>query len=307
MSSADWFFKDAIEARDELTKRQEKAIRKSYNEWAKEVREEAKRLSRTPGSQNEQRQMAELYYKLRNASRQLSSEINNEVNKNVNNMGSSVVRTNKKWLSSLGLSTNALDYKMSASKDMAIRSILSGNLYKNGKPLSERVWNLADGNLKDIYSIIARGIALNQSPNDIAKQLEKYLNPNKHLGWTAKQYKDANGRVRIARIGNNQVDWKAQRLARTMLQHAYQQTLVALTKDNPFVTGYIWHADGANACELCMDRDGQFYKAEELPLDHPNGQCDFEVAIDEDKAKNDLVGFFENPIEYPDIQRFISD
>ena len=92
-----------------------------------------------------------------------------------------------------------------------------------------------------------------------------------------------------------------------MLQHSYQQTLVSLTKDNPFVTGYIWHADGANACELCMDRDGQFYKAEELPLDHPNGQCDFEVAIDEDKARNDLAGFFENPIEYPGIQRFVSD
>ena len=307
MSSADWFFKDAIEARDELTKRQEKAIRKSYNEWAKEVREEANRLSHIPGSQNEQRQMAELYYQLRNASRQLSAEINNEVNSNVNNMGSVVVRTNQRWLSSLGLSTNALDYKMSASKDSAIRSILSGNLYQNGKPLSERVWNLADGNLKDIYSIIGRGIALNQSPYDIAKQLEKYLNPNQHLGWTVKQYTDANGRIHIARIGNNQVDWKAQRLARTMLQHSYQQTLVSLTKDNPFVLGYIWHADGANACELCMDRDGQFYKAEELPLDHPNGQCDFEVAIDEDKARNDLAGFFENPIEYPDIQRFVSD
>ena len=51
----------------------------------------------------------------------------------------------------------------------------------------------------------------------------------------------------------------------------------------------------------------KFYKAEELPLDHPNGQCDFEVAIDEDKARNDLAGFFENPIEYPDIQRFVSD
>ncbi len=99
MSSADWFFKDAIEARDELTKRQEKAIRKSYNEWAMEVREEANRLSRIPGSQNEQRQMAELYYQLRNASRQLSAEINNEVNSNVNNMGSVVVRTNQRWLS----------------------------------------------------------------------------------------------------------------------------------------------------------------------------------------------------------------
>lgn len=307
MSSADWFFKDAKEARDELTKRQEKAIRKSYNEWAKEVREEARSLSRIPGSQMQQRQMAEMYYQLRNASKQLSKEITNEVNSNINNIGSEVVRVNQRWLSSLGLSTNALDYKMTSAKDIAIRSILSGNLYQNGKPLSERVWNLADGNLKDIYSIVGRGIALNQSPYEIAKQLERYLNPAQNLGWTVKSYTDVNGRLKFAKIGNSQVDWRAQRLARTMLQHSYQQTLVALTKDNPFVLGYIWHADGANSCELCMDRDGQFYRASELPLDHPNGQCDFEVAIDEDKARNDLAGFFDNPIIYPDIQRFVSD
>ena len=307
MSSADWYFQDAIKARDELTKRQEKAIRKYYNEWAKEVREEANRLSHIPGTHDEQRQMAELYYQLRNASRQLSAEINNETSSNLNNIGDVVVRTNQRWLSSLGLSTDALDYKMSAAKDSAIRSILSGNLYQNGQPLSERVWNTTESNLKDIYSIMARGIALNQSPDEIAKSLEKYLNPSKSLGWTVKSYTDANGLTKFARVHNGQVDWRAQRLARTMLQHSYQQTLVALTKDNPFVLGYIWHADGANACELCMDRDGQFYTASDLPLDHPNGQCDFEVAVDEEKAKNDLAGFYENPILYPDIQRFVSD
>ena len=306
MSSTDWYFKDAIEARDELTKKQERAIRHSYNQWASEVREEARNLSRTSGSQSEQRELAQLYYELRNASRQLSAEINNEVSSNINQMGSVVVRTNQRWLSSLGLSTDALDYKMSASKDSAIRSILSGNLYQNNKPLSERVWQTTDGNLQDIYSVIARGIALDQSPYEIAKQLEKYLNPSQNLGWTVQSYTDSNGRLKFARVHNSQVDWRAQRLARTMLQHSYQQSLVALTKDNPFVKGYIWHAQG-DACELCADRDGQFYTAETLPLDHPNGQCDFEVAVDEEKAVNDLAGFYENPIEYPDIQRFVSD
>lgn len=306
MSSADWFFQDATEARDELTKKQERVIRHSYNEWAKEVRDEARNLSRVPGSQNEQRELAQLYYELRNASRQLSAEINNEVSSNINDMGSVVVRVNQRWLNSLGLSTDALDYKMSAAKDSAIRSILTGNLYQNNKPLSERVWQTTDGNLQDIYSVISRGIALNQSPYEIAKQLEKYLNPNQKLGWTVQSYTDENGRLKFARIHNSQVDWRAQRLARTMLQHSYQQSLVALTKDNPFVKGYIWHAQG-DACELCADRDGQFYTAESLPLDHPNGQCDFEVAVDEDKAMRDLAGFYENPIEYPDIQRFVSD
>ena len=159
--------------------------------------------------------------------------------------------------------------------------------------------------MQDINNIIAYGIAVNQSPRDIAKQLERYLKPENSLGWSVRQYTDKYGIKRFAQVHNNIVDWRAQRLARTALQHAYQQTLVALTKDNPFVSGYIWHADGANACQLCMDRDGRFYTPSELPLDHPNGQCDFEVAIDEEKAMNDLAGFYENPILYPDIQRLV--
>lgn len=306
MSSADLYFKDAIEARDSLTKRQQKEIRKMYNKWAREVRDEAKSLSRISGSVNEQKQLADLYYQLRNSSRQLSAEINNEVKSNVNNMSSIVVRTNKRWLGSLGLSTSSLDHKMSMAKDSTIRSILSGNLYDKGNPLSENVWNLVDGNLKDIYAILGKGVALNQSPYDIAIQLEKYLNPNKNLGIGFKKYIDANGNIKYINIGNNKVDWRAQRLAKTVLQHAYQRTLVELTKDNPFVTGYIWHATGT-ACPVCADRDGNFYTASSLPLDHPNGQCDFEVAIDEEKARNDLAGFFENPVKYPDIIRFISD
>ena len=50
--------------------------------------------------------------------------------------------------------------------------------------------------------------------------------------------------------------------------------------DNPFVKGYIWHADGPHSCELCDERDGQFFTAEDLPLDHPNGMCSMEPYID---------------------------
>lgn len=305
MVSPEFYFRDAVTVRNELTKRQEKEIRKMYNKWALEVKEEAKRLSSTSGSIQEAREMTKLYYQLRQGSKQLSDEINNKVTSNINDMGSAVVRVNQRWLKSLGLSSDNLDTRMSVSKDLAIRSILTGNLYQSNEPLSSRVWDIANGNMQDIYNVIAYGIAVNQSPKEIAKQLEKYLKPENNLGWTIKQYTDKNGIKRFAQVHNNVVDWRAQRLARTTLQHAYQQTLVALTKDNPFVSGYIWHADGANACQLCMDRDGRFYTPSELPLDHPNGQCDFEVAIDEEKAMNDLAGFYENPILYPDIQRWV--
>lgn len=302
MASNDIYFKDITDTRDELTKRQQKEVRKFYSSWSKEVK------SQVEGSSiSTQQDLAKLYYSLRNSSRQLSAEINNEVRRNVGTMGDVVVRTNQRWLNSLGLDTNSLNYRLSAQKDIAVRSILTGSLYENGKPLSSTVWNLTNSNLKDIQSIISKGIILNQSPTEIAKQLERYLNPVMMTGSLFQRYTDSNGKTYFMHLRNRQADWRAQRLARTMLQHAYQQSLVLTTKDNPFVTGYIWHSNGANACPICLDRDGQFYKASELPLDHPNGQCDFEVAIDEEKVKNDLAGYLNNPVEYPDIQRYLGE
>lgn len=302
MSNKDVYFKDITDTRDNLTKRQQKEIRKFYSDWSKEVK------SQVEGSNiSSQQDLAKLYYSLRNSSRQLSAEINNEVVRNAGVMGDVVVRTNQRWLKSLGMSTDSLDYRLSAQKDIAIRSIITGNLYQDGKPLNKTIWNITDSNIKDINSIISKGIVLNYTADEIARQLERYLNPTKLSGSLFQKYTDANGKTFYMHLKNRQPDWRAQRLARTVLQHAYQQSLVLTTKDNPFVTGYIWHSNGANACPICIDRDGQFYKASELPLDHPNGQCDFEVAIDEEKARNDIIGFLNNPIEYPDIQRYLGE
>lgn len=297
---SDFIFKDAVEARNKLTVRQEREIRKIYNNWAREARDEAKRLTRTIYN-DDAKAATELYYQLRTASKQITAEIQGTVTKNVNSMGDVVANTNKRWLHQLGFTESSINVKFNPSKDMAIRSILTGNLYDNKTPLSDRVWNLTDSNMKDINTIIARGIALNQPVNEIALQLEKYLKPGNNLGWSI----SSNGN-KVYQVHNKKADWRAQRLARTMLQHAYQQTLVAMTKDNPFVAGYIWHAAGNHPCELCLDRDGNFYTASTLPLDHPNGQCDFEAVVDQEKAMRDLAGFYNNPIEYPSIQRFAS-
>lgn len=292
-------FKEAVMARNSLTVREVKAIRKIYNEWAREARELAKVAIRT--NLDEAKAATELYYQLRNASRQISAEINGEVSGSINSIGDIMVRTNARWLSRLGFTEESLVLKFSPAKDIAIRSIMTGNLYQKEIPLSDKIWSITESNLKDIYTIISKGIATNQSVNDIAIQLEKYLKPGSNLGWSINTVDG-----KLYQIHNRQADWRAKRLARTTLQHAYQKTLVELTKDNPFVSGYLWHAAGNHPCELCLDRDGLFYTAETLPLDHPNGQCDFEVVINQEKAEKDMAGFYENPILYPDIQRFTS-
>lgn len=281
----DLTFRDAWEARDSITKKQEREIRKLYNEWARQVREQADMLSKigTPESANQARELAQLYYQLRSASKQLTTEINTSIQNNVEWMANQVANVNKKWLMSLGFTSASIDKKFSFIKDMAIRNIITGRVYNQGYSLSARLWNIEQYTMKDIYSIVAQGIAQNLSVNDIAKLLQKYLRPNS---------------TSPRGVHNRQVDYRARRLARTLIQHAYQQTLVALTKDNPFVHGYMWHADGGHACELCEERDGQIYSAEDLPLDHPNGMCSMEPVVDMSemvKAMSDFMAYGRFP------------
>lgn len=289
----DLTFKDAWEARDEITKRQEREIRKLYNEWAKEVRDKANKMSKTdtPESLAQSRELAQLYYQLRSGSKQLTAEINSNINQNVEYMANVVTNCNKRWLHSLGFTNASIDTKFSLAKDMAIRNIITGGVYNKGYTLSNRLWDIEKNTMKDIYTIVAKGIAQNMSTYDIAKQLEKYVNPS--------------ARVNMGfGVHNRVVDYSAQRLARTLIQHAYQQTLVALTKDNPYVHGYIWHANGEHACELCEERDSQHFTAEDLPLDHPNGMCTMEPDIDMAGLIRNISDGIANP---EDLDIFFQD
>lgn len=289
----DLVFKDAWEARDQITKRQEREIRKLYNQWAREIREQANHISKigTPESANQSRELAQLYYKLRSASKQLTAEINTSVKDNVTYMANAVTNCNKRWLHSLGFTNISIDTKFSLVRDMSIRNIITGNVYTSGYSLSSRLWQIENNTMKDVYTIVAKGIAQNMSIYDIAKMLEKYVKPEARVPY-------------VIGIHQHVIDYNAQRLARTLIQHAYQQTLVALTKDNPFVQGYIWHATGPHSCALCDERDGQFYTAEDLPLDHPNGMCTMEPYID----TFGMVHFFSDLDEEPgDIFDFFQD
>ena len=65
-----------------------------------------------------------------------------------------------------------------------------------------------------------------------------------------------------------------------MVQHAYQESFVRVTKNNPFIDSYQWLASGGDRmCDICAERDGKIYSKDELPLDHPNGMCTFVVVM----------------------------
>ena len=154
-----------------------------------------------------------------------------------------------------------------------VKSLLTGQVYEGRWSLSRALWNSTTKAKKDINTIIAEGIAQNKSTYDIAKDLEKYVNPSARKDWAWSKVYPGTNKV---------VDYNAQRLARTMVSHAYQQAFVRVTKPNPFVTKYKWLASNSNrVCELCNSRDGVLFEKDDLPMDHPNGMCTFTAVIDQ--------------------------
>ena len=70
---------------------------------------------------------------------------------------------------------------------------------------------------------------------------------------------------------NKKVDYNAQRLARTAVNHAFQQAQKRSCEKNPYVEGIRWISSNIHGrtCPICSDRDGEVFMVKDLPLDHP--------------------------------------
>lgn len=158
--------------------------------------------------------------------------------------------------------------------EQIVENLISGSLYKGNWSLSKSIWKSGRKVKSDVQSVVAKGLAENKPIKNISDDLVKYLKPSAKKPWDwGKVYPGV----------TTKVDYNAQRLARTMVQHAYQQAMVQSMKYNPFCKGVIWHSVFAHGrtCELCQERDGITYTLAKLPLDHPNGLCYFEPALDD--------------------------
>lgn len=295
-------FKDAEEAKKSIMVEQQREIAKLYEDWADDIAKQAEYYSH---KFNSSAYVSERYYKqlrrqLRKTSQEVSNEIYNKIKSNMYLISDEVVKSNVKWLKSFGFSEEGLNATFGYVPKDTVERLVTGQIYKSGWSLSKRIWGDNEQTLKDIYQVMAKGIAEQKPIYDIAKDLESYVRPNARLPWNLRM---ADG----VRIYKKQVDYNAQRLARTLVQHSYQQSFVSTTKDNPFILDYVWRANGSRVCELCMSRDGVHYKKDDLPMDHPNGMCVMEPSID--KGMNEkLADWFNSPDgTYPEIDEFASN
>lgn len=292
-------FKDSEAAKLAIMDSQKKEIAALYESWADEIGERAKYYSHksTASAPLSERYYRELQKQLRKTSQQVSNEVYGIIKNNTYTVADAVVADNVKWLEQFGFSAKGLNAAFSYVPDSVVRNLFTGQIYDSGWSLSSRIWGDNENTLKEIYKVMAGGLAQQKPIYEIAKDLEKYVRPSAAKPWNLVA---PDGR----KIYPKQIDYNAQRLARTLVQHGYQQSFVATTQKNPFITEYIWRSNGSRVCDLCKARDGVHYKKNELPLDHPNGMCTMEPAIAEDMI-DQLADWFNSPDgTFPEIDEF---
>lgn len=303
-------FKDAEKARDKLTAAQNKRILDLYEQWAKDMDRVIKKYhySNVPLSPISEQQARILKKALREQSQQVANEIYKGIKQSIYLVADAVVRDNVEWLESLGFYGPGLNAAFASIPDTIVRMLVTGQIYEGGWNLSRKIWGSNEKTLSNCYEIVAKGMAENRPVYEIAKELEKYVNPKTAKSWNPvlRMKETKTGKWVYRKIYRGVVDYNAQRLARTLIQHGYQQSFIAVTKNNPFVLKYQWLANGSRVCPICRERDGQQYVKDELPMDHPNGMCTMVPVIDDD-IMGKLASWVQSPSgTYPSIDKFAS-
>lgn len=295
-------FQSADKAKAAITDAAKKEIAKLYSDWADEIGEKAQyyKTKTNASSWLQEQNMRQLQAQLTATSHQISNEVYGIAKDSIYQVSDAVVQANNKWLIGLGFPVDGVNSAFVSVPDQIVRRLVTGQIYESGWSLSKAIWSDNEKTLHDIYGIVAKGLAENMSAYDISKLLEKYVSPNKAKQWNLTMPDGV-------KIYKKSVDYNAQRLVRTLVQHGYQQSFIATTKDNPFVEYYIWRANGSRVCLLCADRDGKHYAKDELPMDHPNGMCTMEPYVDDKKMIDQLANWVNSPDgTYPDIDAFAS-
>jgi len=268
MSTESSIFQDAVKTRDTITLQQRRDIKRLYADWADEIADRARHYHNlsTSSAVLSERLFRDLESMLIEASERVSNNVEGIITINMRTMSETVVSSNTKWLTSLGFDTVVIHASMSLIPNAVVQRLVTGQLYESGWSLSKSIWTDNQATQKQIYEIVAGGMAQNKSIYEMSKDLERWVNPDKMRPWNLR---NAAGR----KIYPREVDYNSQRLARTLVQHSYQQSFVEATKDNDLVECYRWESNGSRACPICIDRDGKHFPKDDLPLDHPNGMC----------------------------------
>lgn len=283
-----------------LTNRQRVKIRGLYENLHDDLEKEIKAIElKQPTGRRSKSYLRSLQKELKKRITEMDYEIEKLIRANMEDMAVSVLQDNNRMLLRMGFEKGMTKMRMlHVAKDI-VEDVASGRLYDGKWSLSSAIWGDSQIIIDDINLVVANGITDQKSTYDIAKDLEKYVDPSKRKAWDWSKVYPTSKKV---------IDYSAQRLARTMVSHAYAESFVRSTKDNPFVESYRWLISNSDrVCPLCRSRANKIYKKDELPLDHPNGMCTFEAVIPQNYKEigGILADWTKKPIgSYPEIDKF---
>ena len=267
-------FSNAEAQRLRITQEQQKHIEELYKQASKRIGELAEQAPRVPSDVIRQQYLRDLQQQINDALRSIQGDLGSTIREHSQQVAAETVKDAKEFLHEVGLPIGGAYSNVPIE---IVQAVASGQLYTGNWTLSRALWLNTMETQKDVQSIVAQGILQNRSAYDIAKDLEKYVDPSARKDWEWSKVYPGTRKV---------VDYNAQRLARTMVSHAYQQAFVRTTIKNPFITKYQWQAaNGEHVCEICMERDGKLFDKDDLPLDHPNGMCTY-LAVIEDSMED---------------------
>lgn len=187
--------------------------------------------------------------------------------------------------------------------DNAVRTLISGGYYEDGKTLSKRLWQYTKQNGEDIDTIIKMNVSGGANVRTLASELEKYVNPKHRIIST--NFK--------AGLNSYKISFNAQRLARTSITHAATETQIQNAKKNPFSLGLKWNLSASHSARMhgkqdeCDSREGKVYEPEKVPLQHPNCLCYFTEEVDEKKAITDIKAWASGDLENKQMDEWFNN
>lgn len=289
-------FSNAEAQRLRITQEQQRKIQELYKQASAEIARQAGKAPRVPSDALRKSYLNTLQGQIDERLRDIEAQLNGTVRSSMTAVAAATVGDAKQFLQQNGLSIKGAYSHVPAD---IVNAVASGQLYSGNWTLSRALWLNTKETQQDVQNIVAQGIIQNKSAFEIAKDLERYVDPTAKKDWDWSKVYPGTRRV---------VDYNAQRLARTMVSHAYQQAFVRTTQKNPFVKKYKWEASNSErTCELCEERNGQLFDKDDLPLDHPNGMCTFTAVMDDMDTIGERLGDWAAGKDDPELDAWAKD
>ena len=181
---------------------------------------------------------------------------------------------------------------------------------RDGLKISDRVWRTSEVARNSVRMIIEDAVARGQDARATARQVQQYLQPGI---WKAHKA-DVRKRLGISK----DVSYQAMRLARTEMNNAFHEGMIAANQHSPGYRGIYWRLSGVPgrvpdvcddmAADMSYGEPGFYPKGFEPVRPHPSCRCVTIPAYENPEQFTErLRSWQRNPNLQPDIERWYNE